>query len=258
MASPLILLPPSEGKAPGGSGAQWSPGTMAIDLDDERALVMAALARAMRGNEASRSRLLGVKGRTLAAATAADHDVASSRTMPAIERYTGVLFDALDHTSLSAAHRRRLASSLVIVSGLWGLVAPGDPIPDYKLKMGASLPQLGKLSTWWRDAVTARLVERARDRTVWNLLPSEHAAAFRPPADLLRFTVRFLEPRADGSLVAVSHANKYLKGSLVRFLLAHPTAGPHDLGSWEHPEGYRLDPTLTTNSHGLTTLSMVR
>ena len=34
---PLILLPPSEGKAPGGSGAPWSPGSMSVDLDDRRA-----------------------------------------------------------------------------------------------------------------------------------------------------------------------------------------------------------------------------
>ena len=30
---PLILLPPSEGKASGGSGPPWAPGCMALDLD---------------------------------------------------------------------------------------------------------------------------------------------------------------------------------------------------------------------------------
>ncbi len=258
MSAPLILLPPSEGKAPGGSGSAWSPGTMAIDLDHERAVVMTALGRAMRGNEAARSRLLDVKGRALAAATKADLEIGSAPTLPAIQRYTGVLFDALDHGSLPAAERRRLANSVVIVSGLWGLVCPDDAIPDYKLKMGASLPRLGRLSTWWRDAVTDRLVERARGRVVWNLLPNEHAAAFRPSADLYQLTVRFLEPRADGSLVAVSHANKHLKGSLVRFLLAHPSAGPDDLAVWEHPEGYRLDDSRTNEQNGCTALSMVR
>jgi len=46
---PLILLPPSEGKARGGTGVAWSSGTMAVDLDDERRKVIAALATAMRG-----------------------------------------------------------------------------------------------------------------------------------------------------------------------------------------------------------------
>lgn len=47
---PLILLPPSEGKASGGTGAPWAPGTMEIDLDDRRSDVTAALTRAMRGS----------------------------------------------------------------------------------------------------------------------------------------------------------------------------------------------------------------
>ena len=73
---PLILIPPSEGKAPGGSGPAWAPSTMAIDLDDRRLAVMAALRSAMRRNEAQRQKLLGVKGDALAAATAANRTVA--------------------------------------------------------------------------------------------------------------------------------------------------------------------------------------
>src|SRR4029079_10141284 len=104
---PLILLPPSEGKAPGGEGPPWKRGSLSIDLDTERARVIRALDAAMRSNEASRAKLLDVKGKALAAATAADRAVAKATTLPAIERYTGVLYDAIDHRSLSATHRRR-------------------------------------------------------------------------------------------------------------------------------------------------------
>ena len=127
--------------------------------------------------------------------------------MPAIERYTGVLYDALDHRSLSAAHRRRLDASVVIFSGLWGAVAPADPIPDYKLKMGAALAPMGKLSTWWRAPLSARLGELAAGRHVWNLLPNEHAAAWDPPDGLEQWTVRFLQRRG-GRVTTVSHDNK--------------------------------------------------
>ncbi|MGH2595315.1 MAG: YaaA family protein [Actinomycetota bacterium] len=229
---PLILLPPSEGKAPGGDGPPWIPGSMSIDLDEHRVAALIALAKAMRGSEAARAKLLGVKSRALHTATEADRDARRSPTRPAIERYTGVLYDALDHGSLTAAQRRRLDESVVIFSGLWGLVAPSDPIPDYKLKMGASLPGFGKLSSWWRDELSARLAERASSRQVWNLLPIEHAAAWRPPDGLPQWTVHFLERRPDGSLAAVSHRNKGLKGALVRHLLAHPSIEPADLRGW--------------------------
>lgn len=212
----------------------------------------------MRAPEPERSKLLSVKGKALAAATAANRTARIASTLPAIERYTGVLYDALAYRTLSAAHRKRLDAGVLIFSGLWGVVAPADPIPDYKLKMGASLPGLGKLSTWWREDLSAAVASRAAGRTLWNLLPNEHAAAWGAPAGLAQIAVRFLEPREDGSLSAVSHWNKYLKGALVRYLLANPTTGPVDLKAWKHPSGFRLDPKLTEQRGDLTVLSLVQ
>jgi len=257
-ALPLILLPPSEGKAPGGSGDPWKPGAMTIDLDDRRRKVIAALATAMRGTEAARGKLLGVSGRTLAEASAGDRQVTKTPTMPAIERYTGVLYDALDHTSLTPAQRKRLAGSVVIVSGLWGAVMAADPIPAYRLKMSAALPKLGKLSSWWREPLTDALVELGLGRPIWNLLPKEHDAAWAPPDDREQYVVRFLDRQANGSLVAVSHDNKSLKGALVRYLLAHPTARPADLAGWKHPARYRYNARASQREGATTIVAMVR
>ncbi len=256
--APLVLLPPSEGKAGGGSGTPWAPGTMAVDLDTQREHAIAALLRAMRQNQAARAKLLGVKGDALAAATEANRGLREAPTMPAIERYTGVLYDALDVASLRATQRRRLDRSVLIVSGLWGLVAPSDPIPDYKLKMGASLPRLGRLSTWWRGPISAQLDELSRGRTVWNLLPNEHAAAWASTGEAIQHTVRFLERRPNGSLVAVSHWNKLLKGALVRHLLDEPATTPDSLVDWEHPLGYRLDPERTEQNGVVMCLTFVQ
>jgi uncharacterized protein len=255
---PLILLPPSEGKAPGGDGPPWRPATMVLDLDEARRTVLDALVGAMDEPPEVRGNLLGVKGAALDAATRANRDARRSPTTPAIERYTGVLYDALDHRSLGSTERRRLNASVLIFSGLWGAVAPSDPIPDYKLKIGATLPGLGKLSSFWREDLSAAIVAHARGRRVWNLLPNEHAAAWRPPVGMRQWSVRFLEPGTDGSLVAVSHWNKFLKGALVRFLLANPSATPDDLRGWEHPSGYRYDASRTEERGGLTVLSLVR
>lgn len=255
---PLILLPPSEGKAAGGEGPPWSSGTMTVDLDQDRAVVMAALVRAMRAPAAQRAKLLGVKGVALDAATEADRQVAGEPTLPAIERYTGVLYDALDHRTLERTARRRLDRSVLIFSGLWGLVGPADPIPDYKLKMGAALPGLGRLSTWWRPRITDALCRLTPRRRVWNLLPQEHAAAWAPDPVPDQYRVTFLERRSDGRLVAVAHWNKLLKGALVRHLLAHPQAGPEELAAWDHPAGYRLDPDRTARDGSVTELVFVQ
>ncbi len=82
--------------------------------------------------------------------------------------------------------------------------------------------------------------------------------AWQPPERVTQYAVRFLERSADGSLTAVSHWNKFLKGALVRFLLAHPAAGPDDLAGWEHPAGFRYLPSLTEDRDGITLLQMVQ
>jgi cytoplasmic iron level regulating protein YaaA (DUF328/UPF0246 family) len=124
--------------------------------------------------------------------------------------------------------------------------------------MSAALPKLGKLSSWWRTPLTDALLQLADGRAIWNLLPKEHDAAWAPAPDREQYVVRFLDRRSDGSLVAVSHDNKSLKGALVRYLLAHPTATPADLAGWKHPARYRYSARASAREGGTTVVSMVR
>ena len=245
-----MLLPPSEGKAPGGDGPPWdAAATRFPDLADARREVLAALGAAMEADEATRGALLGVKGQSLARATEANRTAATAPTRPAIERYTGVLYDALDTASLTATVRRRLDRQVLILSGLWGVVAPDDPVPDYKLKMGARLDGLGRLAAWWSPRLAPVLGEVAGGRVVWDLLPNEHAAAVAPLVSARRVvTVRFLDDVERGGerrLVTVSHWNKLLKGALVRHVLTEQLDDPAGLESFEHPEGYGFRPDLS-------------
>lgn len=219
---PVLLLPPSEGKALGGEGATWAAGTMRdAALDRHRRTVLAA---ARRAKATPRGGL----------------------TLPAMERYTGTLYKELDWASLPAAARRRGEEQVRTLSGLWGLVAPTDPIPEYRLKASARLEDLGVLATWWRPRLAPALAELTAGRVVWDLLPIEHArmttwAEVGPEAPAQRITVRFV----DASGATVSHWNKLLKGALVRWVLTDRPAGVQDLAGWEHPLGYRYDPVAS-------------
>ena len=255
----LILIPPSEGKATGGNGPTWAAGTSRFGaLDRPRRTVMTALQRGLAADPAT---LLGVKGDALAAAVRSDRAVRRSATMPAIERFSGVLYDALDATTLSARARRRLDERVVIVSGLFGALGPADPIPDHKLKMSASLPGVGKLSTFWRPHLDAALEPVVGGATVWDLLPNEHAAAWSGGrAAARRIVVRFLDDvERDGRrrLVTVSHWNKLLKGALVRHLVDTGADDTSGLAAFSHPQGYTYRPELTTIDGTVETVSMV-
>ena len=184
----LILLPPSEGKAPEGSGPPWAPGTMAVaELDAQRGQVLRALGRR--------------------------HEARVGPTLPAMERYTGVLYQGLDAGSLGAVARRRLNRSVLIASGLWGLVAPTDPIPHYKLKMSANLPPLGKLSTF-----VAPLEENvsAFFRSLADFLEKMGSWSANFEADMLAATGAFAE--GIGKSVAGLGAAVDVLGKLVNFV----------------------------------------
>jgi cytoplasmic iron level regulating protein YaaA (DUF328/UPF0246 family) len=250
VAKPLLLIPPSEAKAPGGDGPPWSDSARAFpQLDPQRREVINALRRTMRGDADAAAKLLGVGPAAAADAISQNLVIDSAPTMPAIARYEGVLYDALDYPALPARQRKRIDEQVAIVSAVWGVVAPRDPIPDYKLKMSASLDPLGRLSTWWRPAVSRVLDELAAGRVVWNLLPTEHSTAWRSNGSsnaVIR--VRFLdevERNGRRELVTVSHWNKLLKGALVRHVVANQVEDPDALAKFEHPQGYVYRPELT-------------
>lgn len=259
MPDALLLLPPSEGKADGGRrrGRARAPRSHPR-LGDARTEVARALAAAMDRPDAGR--LLGVKGAALEAARRANRALADGPVLPAIQRYTGVLYDHLEAGSLDSGARARLLDEVRIVSGLWGLVRADDPLPDYKLKIDANLPPLGRLSTWWRPRLTPVLDRTAARLVVWDLLPNAHAAVWADPdaTPALRITASFEAEQRRGAEVvrtAVTHWSKALKGALARHLLQMPAARPERsaveavLASFRHEQGYTLDALEGEGTH---------
>jgi hypothetical protein len=223
----VILLPPSEGKLPGGGGRfRAGAGSFGPALRVARTEVIAALAAADGGSQA----LLGVSGRHLEQSLAANRLVIAGRapSLPAVQRYTGVV-----HGHAGLADLPGAAEGVILFSGLLGLVAPDDPVPDYRLKIGASLPPLGRLASWWRPRLSPVLNRRLRGADVVDLLPQEHASAWEPSprryASLHR--VRFRD--ADGA--AGGHDAKAAKGLLARHLLSSDAPVAEALASFRHP-----------------------
>lgn len=212
-----VLLPPSEGKAEGGRPGRGG-GSLGRSLSRSRGLVVEALAEELaHASEQQITTLLGVRGALLQRARAASELVIAGRApqLPAWQRYTGVVWTHLDPASLG----REELGRILVPSGLYGLSSGLDPVADYRLKMSASLGELGRLSTYWRDELSALLGRRYGGRTLVNLLPAEHAAAFdwaqvAEACELVE--VRFL---ARGGRAAAGHDAKAVKGALARELL---------------------------------------
>jgi cytoplasmic iron level regulating protein YaaA (DUF328/UPF0246 family) len=218
----LVLLPPSETKHPGGSGARLDLDALcAPQLNPVRTELAEALVKLADDVPASRAALgLSPKQDDEVARNAA---LWTSPTLPAIERYTGVLYDALDVGTLSRARRARADRRLAVGSALFGLVRAADAIPAYRLSAGSSLPGLPTLRALWKPAL-APLLARVDDLVV-DLRSGSYAALAPVPGAV---TVEVLSERPDGARSVVSHFNKAHKGRLAR-LLATTTAEPDDV-----------------------------
>ncbi|WP_114423074.1 peroxide stress protein YaaA [Nocardioides houyundeii] len=216
----LILLPPSEGKTAPRRGrpldldALSSPG-----LGTARRSVLDALVELCSDNPVKAMEVLGL-GPTQAGLVASNAALASLPTARADALYTGVLYEALDFAALSPAAKRRATAGVRTTSALFGLVAPGDRIPAYRLSGDATLPGLGSVAGVWRDALGPAVEETLGAGLLVDLRSGTYAAFWRPtPALAPRVVgVRVLHEH-QGRRKVVSHFNKATKGRIVRALL---------------------------------------
>jgi cytoplasmic iron level regulating protein YaaA (DUF328/UPF0246 family) len=220
----LVLLPPSEGKAASVPGpALELPGLSLPELNPVREQVIDSLVTLCEGDEAKALEVLGL-GPKLRGEVLRNLELRAAGTLPARELYTGVLYDALGLTTLDGAAAARADRSLLVFSGLWGALRPGDRVPPYRCPVGVKLPGLGALATRWRATMAPVLAEVAGDGLVLDLRSSAYVPMWRPVGAVAArtATVRVLHERVvDGERrrSVVSHFNKATKGRITRDLL---------------------------------------
>jgi cytoplasmic iron level regulating protein YaaA (DUF328/UPF0246 family) len=182
----LVLLPPSEGKTAPRRGAPLDLATLAYpELSDRRAALLDAL----------------------------DPQLRAAPTARASRVYSGVLFGRLRLPELPLRARRRV----LIASALWGVVAPDDRIPVYKLPIDTRLDGFGGLAAWWRPALADVLPDSG---LVLDLRSGGYAAAWRPREANVLAVRAFVE--RGGKRTAVSHMVKATRGDVARIVLTAP------------------------------------
>lgn len=208
----LFLLPPSETKRPGGVGVSVGSTTRS---DSEQSVaseqIQAALTKLSAQPEIAQKALK--LGKRNLGDLNANLILLTAPTMPALQRYTGVLFDALGYQSLSDQALIRANEQVFIQSALFGLVSASHPIPYYRLSAGSKLAGMNLAEIWTRahrsfwESVTSPVLD----------LRSKAYVALNPiPADVNSYVVEVVD-LASGR--ALNHFNKKAKGAFVRSAL---------------------------------------
>lgn len=210
----LIVLPPSETKAGGGRGAPLDLDALSLPtLTPIRRKLAEAIVSLADDHDASR-RALGL-GASATPEIERNAQLWTSPTRPAIERYTGVLFDALDYPSLSRAGKNKAIDRLAVGSALFGVVRAGDLIPAYRLSAGSKIPGFRTLAAEWKPALPEALAALGEDVVID--LRSGGYQQLGPVPDAITVTV--LTEGPDGTRTVVSHFNKHHKGVVARSLI---------------------------------------
>jgi cytoplasmic iron level regulating protein YaaA (DUF328/UPF0246 family) len=210
----IVVLPPSETKRAGGDGPAMELALLgAGELNPLREALVGELVDLAADPEICR-RALGISA-AQDAEIGRNAALRTSATMPAIHRYTGVLYDALDFGSLRAAEADRARSRLAIGSALFGLLRADDPIPAYRLSAGSKLPGRPGLAARWRPLLEPVLADLAVGELIVDLRSGAYVGLGRIPGAI---AVDVVSQLPDGRRTVVTHFNKSHKGRLARVL----------------------------------------
>lgn len=217
----IVLLPPSETKRGGGDGPPLVLETLSWpELTPVREQLVDELVELASDPPECR--------RVLSISASQDDEIrrnaelCTAPTLPALRRYTGVLYDALDFESLPTAAASRANARLAVGSALFGLLRAGDRIPAYRLSAGSKLRP--GLAPRWRPVLEPVLEELATRELVVDLRSGAYMGLGRLDNAV---HVDVVAEQPDGRRTTVSHFNKAHKGRLAR-ALASTASEPDD------------------------------
>lgn len=235
----LVLLPPSETKRDGGAGTALDVSALSFPEFTELRTELVERVVELATDAESMMRVLKL-GPRLAFEVERNRTLRTSPIMPAMDRYTGGLFDALDPGSLDAQSRSFAARTLVVHSALFGLLGALDAIPAYRLSHDSRLPGLA-LRRHWRGPIAERLADA--EGLIVDLRSEGYADLGPAPARSNSMFVRVVAEDADGRRRALNHFNKQAKGRFTRALLESRTelGSVGELIEWAAAAGFALE-----------------
>ena len=159
-----------------------------------------------------------------------NQDIFNSPCAPAIERYTGVVYEHISWSTISEKAKNYMEKYVYIFSGLFGLLTPNTLIPDYKLKMNVL-----SLQHHWHPILTEALIN---EKMIIDLLPQVHRKAYQPnkentiPVDFLILN--------KGKKSAAGHFGKAVKGEFICYIAENNITNIDDFSGFEY-EGFKWD-----------------
>lgn len=213
----LFLLPPSESKASGGN-------PLSIDM----------VALTFGGMQPARDELFkklvkfckskAGKAKFTKEQLELNLNLQTAPTLPAIDRYVGTLFDAIqgrglkgtptEFNTLTKEERERAKEAVFIQSALFGLIPASNLIPNYRFSASTKIPGLD-LKKHWSESHNI-IWKRLEGQQIIDLRSRQYAELAPIPDHFGALTVEVYDIESGK---AMNHFNKKAKGQFVRAFL---------------------------------------
>jgi cytoplasmic iron level regulating protein YaaA (DUF328/UPF0246 family) len=209
----IFLLPPSETKEPGGK--KMAKVLSHKELDKSRKVLQQALLDICKSpSHAAKALKLGPKQ---LGEIEVNLDLANPKCLPALDRYTGTLYDVLKAGGVTSAMRARASKAVFIQSSLFGLISAGDQIPNYRFSAGSKLPGLN-LKRLWQEAHEPVWPKLSKE-VVIDMRSNSYAELAPVPENLSCYTLDVVLEDKKGKRMRLNHFNKQAKGQFLRSAL---------------------------------------
>lgn len=247
MTNYKILLPPSEGKISGGN-ERYS------DIKDNHSFAILGKNRAFllqnlldfisHANNDDLAKLFSIKS-NFEKITELFQDFDNKLTLPAINRYSGVMFNSIDYSSLPIQQQENANEAILFIDAVFGLLKPQDLIPNYKLSISAKFPNF-KIDNYWKENLKKILEEELQNKIILDILPQAHRKAISI-TNKNRYLINFFEIK-NGKEKNAGHISKKLKGEFIRYILSFDEINLEILYNFSHSQGYKYSEELSSDN----------
>ena len=101
-------------------------------------------------------KILELKGSNLDQAIKVNFNQKKESTLPAIQRYVGIMFSAINYNTMNQNQKTNFNDSTVFVDAMFGLLKTTDLIPEYKLKINSKIPNFD-IANFWKENLKTEL-----------------------------------------------------------------------------------------------------
>jgi len=183
-------------------------------------------------------KILDLKGNNLDHAIRVNLNQKKESTLPAIQRYIGIMFSSINYNSMSQSNKTNFNNSTIFFDAMFGLLKPSDLIPEYKLKINSKIPNFD-ITNFWKENLASQLDKKFKNKIIIDILPDTHRKTIGKNYPNY-YKIMFAEKKENGEIKNVGHISKMLKGEFVRYITENKIISKETLESFKHSLGFKF------------------